>query len=254
MAPFALLFFVQRWKEADHRAARPLGARWPWLLVAAGALLLVPLRIVQGVDLTWGGPQWLHAAVTLTLTHVVVALLSGWKVSRSVLPATLFALLAVPLPGVVEQALVQSLTGQVVNLASSVLPYAGYPVEVAGNSFVANGEFLDVAEGCSGIRSFQGSIMAGFCLGELLRLPAVKRLLLVIGALGLAVLCNAGRIAALTRIAYGEGREAMDAAHDAVGYWALIVTYAGVALAAWLLARSVRHGNKVTRTIAPASG
>ena len=115
---------------------------------------------------------------------------------------------------------------------------------------MVNGEVLDVAEGCSGIRSFQSSAMAALCLGELLRLGAVKRILLLLGGLGLAVVLNAGRIVVLARIAHRQGGEASDQAHDTVGFWVLVLTYGGISACAWILAR-VRRQRTVVRTVDP---
>ncbi len=163
-------------------------------------LFLIPLRVVQHVDVYWRLPLWLHAGVACGVTHLLLGLQFGWKFSRSLAPATLFALLALPIPSVLESALVQGLTHQVVTLSTATLPYLGYAVEVAGNSLIVKGEILDVAEGCSGIRSFQSSAMAALCLGELLRLSLFRRLALIALALALAIACNAGRIVILALV------------------------------------------------------
>ena len=214
-----------------------------------GLLLIAPLRIIQHVDVYWRLPLWAHAFLVVGTTHVVLAQLFGWKASRAILPAMLFALLAVPLPHKVETELIHLLTSQVVNLVGGVLPLLGYPVDVSGNSLIVKGELFDVAEGCSGIRSFQSSLMAGVCLGELLLLSWRRRILLVLGAFLLAIVCNGGRIFWLARIAYERGRDASDAAHDSVGVWALLGTYGGISLVAWGLLVVFPKSNRVKRTI-----
>ncbi|NNM28810.1 MAG: exosortase/archaeosortase family protein [Akkermansiaceae bacterium] len=250
--PFGLWFFWRRWDEGRPGASVPSASRPPaalWALVIAGVLLVVPLRVLEFIDPHWRLPLWAHGMVVLAVTHVSLALLHGWKRSRGVLPATLFCLVAVPWPSGLQSVLVQGLTDRVVDAASSLLPLASYPVEVAGNALIVNGELLDVAEGCSGIRSFQASIMAGLCLGEMLRFSPSRRVLIVLGAVALAVAGNAARIFLLARTAHDGGRAAMDAAHDTIGLWMLFGTYAGLALLAWLLARFRPPGKVVVRQV-----
>lgn len=250
--PFTLLFLWRRWQDLDVVVARPSERLWPWALVACGVATLLPLRLIEHVDVFWRLALWVHAAIVLGVSHLAAGLLFGWRVSFLLLPASLFALLAIPLPTFLERELVQGLTQQVVNLASGALPLAGYPIDVAGNSLVVKGELMDVAEGCSGIRSFQSSAMAGLCLGELLRLNVVKRIVLVLMSLGLAIVCNSGRIFVLARITYDESMEASDAAHDSVGFWVLVFTYGGISLVAWLLTRARKR--KVVRSVTSEHG
>lgn len=247
--PFALLFAWRRWQEIDFSRSKPLPQHWLWLGVFLSVLLLVPLRVVEHVDVFWRLALWMHAAIVFAVTHLVLALFFGLRPSLALLPATIFALLAVPIPTFLEQDLVQGLTRQVVRLASGALPLAGFPVDVAGNSLVVKGELLDVAEGCSGIRSFQSSAMAAICLGELLRLTAGRRVLLVAIGIVLATVCNAGRVFVLARIAHDEGRAASDAAHDSVGFWVLLLTYGGISLGAWLLSQWGQGKRSVIRKV-----
>ena len=73
---------------------------------------------------------------------------------------------------------------------------------------------------------------------------------LLLLAVGIAVVCNAGRIFILARIAYDEGKDAMDAAHDGVGFWVLILTYGGISLAAWGLGHVAAGKRSVVRKVA----
>lgn len=246
--PAIVLFAWRRWQDLPAGSTTSASAhRWPWILVAAATLLLIPLRIVEHVDIYWRLPLWLHAVLVLGITHLTLGLLHGRRASVALLPATLFLLLAVPLPSAIEQRLVSTLTQAVLDLSSSLLPLFGYPAVLLGASFVVRGELLDVAEGCSGIRSFQSGMVAALALGELLRFTALRRLLLVLGAVAFAILGNTGRIVALTRHAYHEGRTSMEAIHDAVGAWAITLTYLALALLAFLLTLHFRPKTRTKR-------
>jgi len=217
------------------------------ILILLAVLCLVPIRIIQHVDMTWRPPLWLHAGALLTITHLTIGLLKGWRRSIFLIPATFLILVAVPLPMAIQNSLVQNLTQIVLELARNVLPVMGYPAIFSGSALIVDGKLLDVTEGCSGIRSFQSCIMAALALGELRRFSIPRRLVLLGLALVIAIIANATRIVVLTRIAYTEGHAAMDKAHDSVGLWTALVTYCLVGVLAWLLSLVVRKKVKTVR-------
>jgi exosortase len=163
------------------------------------------------------------------------------------MPATFLILIAVPLPSAIEGTLVQRLTQTVLELAANILPVMGYPALITGSAFIVDGQLLDVAEGCSGIRSFQGCIMAALALGELRRFGLFKRLSLLVLALVTAVIANATRIIILTRLTYTEGHAAMDKAHDPIGIWTAVLTYSLIGVFAWLLGFPGRQKGRTVR-------
>ena len=124
--PFVLLFAWRRWQDLGLEKGRRGARSWLWGLVIAGLLLLIPLRIVEHVDVYWRLPLWIHTGVVLGVTHLTVVLLYGWRISRGLLPATLLVLLAVPIPSFIEGDLVNGLTGMVVGLAAGTLPVLGF--------------------------------------------------------------------------------------------------------------------------------
>jgi exosortase/archaeosortase family protein len=120
---------------------------------------------------------------------------------------------------------------------AALLPLLGYPVDLVGSAMMVKGHILDVSEGCSGLRSFQTSLMLGVFLGEFYRLASGRRLVLVGIALGLAILGNGARIFYLTRVAYREGPEAEAKVHDPAGLIAIVVVYAAIGWVGWWLSR-----------------
>ena len=52
---------------------------------------------------------------------------------------------------------------------------------------------VGVDTACSGIRSFQASVMVGLFLGELFRYGFLRRMILLLGGIGVAFLCNVVR-------------------------------------------------------------
>lgn len=248
--PVIAFLSYQRWLDPVGLPSKPRDQIWVRLLIALGVLSLFPIRVVQHVDIYWRLPLWIHAGLLLGITHLTVGLLSGWRRSSLLMPATFLILVAVPLPTAIEGALVRTLTQTVLELAANLLPMMGYPAIIAGSAFIVDGQLLDVAEGCSGIRSFQGCIMAALALGELRRFRPLQRLSLLVLALVIAVIANATRIIILTRLTYTEGHAAMDEAHDTIGIWTAVVTYSLIGVLAWLLGLLSRQkGRTVSRKV-----
>lgn len=245
--PLILFFGFHRWlDESSTVTPGGGGGRGLWILVILLTLGLLPVRIIEHVDIYWRFPLWVHASLVLVVTHLTIAQFHGWKTSQALLPASLFIFLAVPLPSQIEQPFVNSLTKGVLEFTSFLLPISGYPIMISGSSFIVQGEILDVAEGCSGIRSFQSCIVAALALGELARFSVTRRLVLLVLSLGLAVVTNSLRVFVLVQTAHREGRESMDAAHDGIGFWTTIITFSTIALVAWLLTlfSAARPGKK----------
>ena len=248
LAPPVIAFFAySRWNDRLNSPTTPQNAVWIKILIALGILSLIPIRVIQHVDALWRLPLWAHACTLLALTHLTIGFLKGWRRSLYLMPATFLILVAVPLPFGVQTTLVEVLTQLVLDLSHKTLPILGYPAVLSGSSFVVDGKMLDVAEGCSGIRSFQSCIMAALALGELSRFKIPKRITLLILALAVAVVANATRIVVLIRIAYNEGHDAMDKAHDGVGLWTAIVTYLVIGAVSWLMGYLSQKKGRVVR-------
>ncbi|NJM36931.1 MAG: exosortase/archaeosortase family protein [Akkermansiaceae bacterium] len=243
--PLAILFFLRRRSEHISQP-QALGPFVTGILVVS-LLALIPLRLIHEVDIFWRQPLWIISLLVLLNIHLLIARAEGWRISCYCLPATLFCLTAVPLPSFIEDAMIQKLTDQVVHLGHKSLLLAGYPVQVIGNILFAKGSMVDVAEGCSGIRSIQSGFMAGLALGELFRTTIAKRLILLIIALTLAFVGNSARIFVLGQMAFERGVDAVNQAHDSVGFAVLCLVYGGVALIAWPLTQWGKSPGKLIK-------
>ena len=128
-----------------------LASRWLWVLVVGALLLVVPLRIIQHVDVYWRLPLWTHCDDRVRSHPRVVGPVfrvaresghsAGQPCSRS---------LQCQSPTSWKRSSFSSSPSRWVNLVGGFLPLFGYPVDVSGNSLVVKGELFDVAEGCSG--------------------------------------------------------------------------------------------------------
>ena len=251
-APLMLFFVYRRWDLSQGLKRSVSYSKLSRVLMLGTVfLVLMPLfliRPLQLVDSFWRMPLWLHAVSVLLVTFLTFFLTVGWERVRLMLPAFLLAFVLVPLPSSVENELVGSLTGAVSNLVGELLPLTGYPVDRFGNTMIVKGAMLDVAEGCSGIRSFQASFMTGLYLGEFYQHGVLHRLLLVGAAILLALLGNTARIYFLTTTAFNHGMEKESQIHETVGVFTLVFIYGAIGLIAWLFGQDAfRFGGKLVR-------
>src|SRR6185503_10994790 len=95
---------------------------------------------------------------------------------------------------------------------------------------------VGIDEACSGLRSFQATVMISLFFGEFYRLRSVQRWLLIGGGAALAFICNVGRTLTLVWVCDREGMGALSRWHDPAGVSILVACFTGL----WLLALWLR--------------
>jgi exosortase/archaeosortase family protein len=230
-----------------------------YLLLAFVALLYAPTRLVQEANPEWGLVSWALAleviALTLLTIHLVMGQrsevsgpsslppfqLSAFSFSAFVFPICFF-LVAVPWPYLIENPVIQGLTRLNTALTIEILGWLKIPALQHGNVIELRTGEVGIDEACSGIRSLQATLMLSLFFGELYRLKAARRALLVLSGFGLAFLFNLGRTTLLTWVAARDGMEAISHWHDPAGVTILVGCFLGL----WLSARALRGGKAET--------
>jgi len=174
-----------------------------------------------------------------TLCFIRAAILQQWgpQTLRHFRFPILFALIAVPIPGVLWSPVVFGLKGLVTFVNVELLNLLGIPALQQGSVIQLPNCRVGVDEACSGIRSLQSSLMMALFIGDQSLRQVGLRWLLVGGAVGWAVVGNIGRSLYLSLTAHRHGAEALDAVHDTAGWSVLVVTLVGLGVMAWALAR-----------------
>jgi exosortase len=174
-----------------------------------------------------------------TLCFIRASILQQWgpQTLRHFRFPILFALIAVPLPGIFWNPIVLGLKGLVTFVNVELLNLLGIPAQQQGSVIQLPNCRVGVDEACSGIRSLQSSLMMALFIGDQSLRQAGLRWLLVGGAVGWAVVGNIGRSLYLSLTAHRHGTEALDAVHDTAGWSVLAVTLVGLGVMAWALAR-----------------
>jgi exosortase len=174
-----------------------------------------------------------------TLCFIRAAILQQWgpQTLRHFRFPILFALIAVPIPGVLWSPVVFGLKGLVTFVNVELLNLLGIPALQQGSVIQLPNCRVGVDEACSGIRSLQSSLMMALFIGDQSFRQAGLRWLLVGGAVGWAVVGNIGRSLYLSLTAHRHGIAALNEVHDTAGWSVLVVTLVGLGVMAWTLAR-----------------
>jgi exosortase/archaeosortase family protein len=142
---------------------------------------------------------------------------------------------AIPWPTPLENLLVQRLMQGIAAFAVEVLNWFGIAAQQQGNLIQLTGGSLGVDEACSGVRSFQATLMVSLFIGELNRLSVRKRLLLALLGAIVAVTFNLIRALTLAVTAGRHGIGAIECWHDWAGYIVLALSFFTLLIIAKLL-------------------
>ncbi len=230
--------FVRRWFNRPEPALAPQNRTksLPFLLLAALlAVIYLPVRMVHEINPDWPTCSWVFALDVVGLTFLAVYLMGGWTWARHFAFPVCFILIAVAWPYRIEHGLTQRLMRAVAALTVEVLGWVDIPAFQKGNLIEVSTGTVGIDEACSGIRSFQSTLMAALFLGEFYLLPVRRRLGLLFGGLVLSFCFNVVRTFILTWKASSEGVAAVEKWHDPAGLMIFFASFAGLYFLARLL-------------------
>ena len=204
------------------------------LLVAAGLVYWL-MRGLQEADPIWRLASYGLALSAVAMTLWTVYLTRGRRRAWHFAFPVAFFLVAVPWPTPVEGFVIQNLTRLNAGLVTEVLNLAGVPALLHGNVIEVSTGLVGIDEACSGIRSFQATLMIALFFGEFYRLPAMRRWGLVLAGPALALAFNFARTLVLVSVAAHDGLPTMQRWHDPTGVALLVGCFFSLwAVAVWL--------------------
>jgi exosortase len=215
------------------------------LLFVLFAFLYAPTRLVEEANPGWRLVSWALAmevaGLTLLAAYLAVTARSAECGVRSVRPSSLsafqrfsvsdfvfpvcFFFVAVPWPSLIEQQLIQGLTRVDTSAAAELLGWLGIPAMPHGNVIEVATGMVGIDEACSGIRSFQATLMISLFLGEFYSLGALRRVLCVLAGFALSFLFNLARMTLLVWVAARKGVAAIASWHDPAGVTILVACF-----------------------------
>lgn len=226
--PFLALYLLHlRWE--DHPEPRPSLRGNGWFLILALAVVVVlhyPLKIIFEANADWRLVIWGQALLVYAVT---LLLLWRWGGHHWVLHfgfPFFFILTAIPWPRWMEDQLVIHLMSWVATATVETVNFLGIYARQSGNIITLKTGMVSVEEACSGVRSFQSTIMGAIFLGELLRFSALTRVGLLLAGSCFALFFNFCRTLVLTIISAEHGAEVMERWHDPAGYMVFVLSIA----------------------------
>ncbi|MGB7435488.1 MAG: exosortase [Candidatus Acidiferrum sp.] len=179
-------------------------------------------------------------SLLLLLTGLIL-FLAGWKWLRGVSFALAFLALMIPIPVIIYNQVTFPLQLLASRLASSLLELVGVPVLRDGNVLVLSNYSLEVAEACSGIRSFMSLIALAIAYGYLAEPRILLRCILVVLIIPIAIATNAIRITAAGVLARHFGSAAAQGfLHEFSGWLTFLLALFLVFVSHWILLRFIR--------------
>jgi exosortase len=164
----------------------------------------------------------------------------GWRVAKILLFPLFFFWLAVPLPSF--QQATTHLQLLATSLAHHLSDFCGVKTTVEGTTILpVHGDWkpLDIATGCSGIRSLMALLMISAAWAYVAKIKMWQKAVLFLSAVPLAIIGNALRVTSIFVIAeYGNAEWAAGTWHD----WSGLLLFYPISLFALLLLHSVFEG------------
>jgi exosortase/archaeosortase family protein len=202
------------------------------ILFVLCAFLYAPTRWLHEANPIWRATSWALAIEVVGLTLLALRLwlpsdrqtvgpsdrqtdtpLSLWQLAFPIC----FFLVAVPWPSATEGGLVQLLTHGNAKVAIELLGWFGVPAVQHGNTIEVSTGVVGLEEACSGIRSFQASLMLALFLGEHYRLTVTRRIVLCLAGFALSFGFNVIRTSFLVWVAARDGTAAISRWLDPAG-------------------------------------
>jgi exosortase len=207
--PGAIFLVLLRWRDLTAAPKEPSNAGLWW--VAAGVLAFVAgVRCVEG--------RYTIFALT-PLCYGAVMYLFGKQVARIVLFPCVFLLFMTPLGGVVQgTAALQSKTASAIEFLCGIFGLKIYTVGATIHSGNGTFEPLEVAGGCSGIRSFMAMMTLAALYAYFVMRGTIRGLVLFACSLFFAVIGNFARVFTVVLVARFVGPNAAHVYHDWSGF------------------------------------
>ncbi|MEJ6719052.1 MAG: exosortase/archaeosortase family protein [Akkermansiaceae bacterium] len=239
--PFAFVVMaVIAWK--NNRGEKLSPSMWGILSLSLGLLFyLVSIRTIQPRLALIGVPF-----VIIGLVHFSF----GLRFAKAIIFPAFFFWFTIPVPGL-EAALTGNLQTLITKLCYQTGMFFGMDLTRSGSTITIGGSDLEIAEGCSGIRSLMALVMIAAVYANYTQKELWKKAVLFASAMPLAIVGNFGRIfTILVLTQLGMEEFAKQTYHDWAGLLLFFpITLSGLYMVDYLLNLKTRRKKKVKRTI-----
>lgn len=179
-------FLRERWKDLKAADATPSNT----------GLAVIACALLQLIIASIGNEHFAARSSLVVLIAGMVLYLFGTEVFRMTRLPIFFLLFMVPLPYIVYNALAFPLKMFVSWFSVGILKTIGLPVVREGTIIMFPSITLEVADACSGLRSLVSILVLGTAYAFFLRMPPVKRWIMIFSSIIIAIAANALRVIA----------------------------------------------------------
>jgi exosortase len=138
--------------------------------------------------------RWLNAVALLPYMAGIAVVLGGWPLLKATWTAIAFLVFMIPLPFRVESTLRTPLRNVAASAATFVMQMIGLPAVQEGTVIDVNDQKIGVAEACSGLAMLMTFVALAFAVALIVKRPWLDKLLILLSAVPIAILCNIIRI------------------------------------------------------------
>jgi exosortase len=201
-----------------------------------GLLFILP-ALVLFILASVAGEQFSQRVSFVILIYGLVLFLEGKAIARLLLfPIALF-LLAIPLPYIIYNAIAFPLKLVATKIAAAAINLFGMPVFRDGNIIHLPHTTLEVVDACSGIRSLMTLLTLAFLLASFMLHTFWKQALLIVLALPIAVLANAGRVVVTGMLTKYDPAWGSGSLHEITGWLVFVLSFGILIGICFLMAR-----------------
>lgn len=210
-----LISILMGLNRLKHSNPIPQESSWGLMIILSGYLLMG----VAGLS-AFEPPA--HYGFILGLSGIFLSFY-GYSVFKTLFPALLFLLFAIPLPRLIEVGLTSNLQLISSTLGVALLQSLGVSVFQEGNIIDMGTHKIQVVEACSGLRFLFPLMSLSFLVAYLFQGPLWKRLVLFVSAIPITIVMNSLRIAVTGLLVDGWGPHMAEGlVHDAEG-WVIFI-------------------------------
>lgn len=211
------------WQGRAKLLAMDRQPSWWGAFIIAGALLVMMVGVL-------GAEYFLQRFSFVVVLAGLIIHFFGWRVFRALLFPWAVLLLMIPIPVIVFNQVTFPLQLLASKLATALLSLLGVPVLREGNVIQLPIMSLEVAEACSGIRSLVSLTTLAVIYGYFIESRTVRRVVLVLFAVPIAVAANALRVMGTGLVAqYWDPAKAEGFFHEFSG-WIIFILSLGMLL------------------------
>ncbi|MFC1809290.1 exosortase/archaeosortase family protein [Candidatus Omnitrophota bacterium] len=150
----------------------------------------------------------------------------GWALTQQLLFPLFFLFFMVPVPVTLYGMIALPMQLFATKLSVGILQFTPLPISANGNVIRVGNAMLEVAEACSGLRSLMSFIMLSLLFAYLARTSFVKRSIMVVSSIPLAICGNIIRLIFTAFVAYVYGSQiASGFIHDVSGYVMFVAAF-----------------------------